>query len=74
MIDVDASIALAWPYSDERTPAVLTIFDHVARVGAVAPDIWPLEVANALQVAVRKKRITRPYRDQLLTNFRRLAV
>jgi predicted nucleic acid-binding protein len=74
LIVVDASVALAWCYSDERTEAVLHVFKLVATDGAVAPSVWPLEIANSLQVAVRKKRITRPYRDALLVNFRRLAV
>ena len=74
MIVVDASIALAWSYDDERTEAVLRIFERVAKHGAIAPDIWPLEIANSLQVAVRKTRISRPYRDELLANFRRLAI
>ncbi|HEY9010364.1 MAG TPA: type II toxin-antitoxin system VapC family toxin [Devosia sp.] len=74
MIVIDASIALAWTYDDERTDVVAAIFQRVARFGAIAPAIWPMEIANSFNVAVRKERITRPYRDELVANFIRLAI
>ena len=34
--------------------------------GAVVPTVWRLEVANALQMAIRRKRIDAAYRDAAL--------
>ena len=42
--------------------------------GAVAPALWPLEVANALVVAERKKRITAAQREVFLKNLARLDI
>ena len=65
---------LAWSHKDELTEPVRLVFAQVAEGGAIAPVIWTLEVANGLQMAVRRRRITRPYRDELLANFRRLPI
>ena len=53
---IDASIALTWCFSDERTPATIAVLDRVVDQAAVAPSIWPLEVLNALAVAQRRGR------------------
>ena len=74
MIVIDASIALAWTYADERTDAVMQIFDRVSRVGAVAPVIWPMEIANSFAMSVRKNRITPSQRDVLIASFMALGV
>lgn len=74
MIVVDASVTLAWCHPDEHTPAVLRILEQVATGGAIVPAIWPLEIANSLAMAVRKGRIDRSFRDELLANLRRLRI
>ena len=40
----------------------------------MVPAIWKLEVANALQSAVRRGRITHDYRDELLRDFERMPI
>jgi predicted nucleic acid-binding protein len=55
---LDASVTVAWCFEDETTKfseAVLDLFSDGAE--AVVPSIWPLEVANALLTAERRKRI-----------------
>jgi predicted nucleic acid-binding protein len=74
LIVVDASIALAWSFEDERTPEVDQILERVLAQGAVVPAIWPLEIANTLQMALRRKRIDAPYRDATIQDLRRLLV
>lgn len=74
MIVVDASIALAWSFEDERTPEVDQILERVLARGAVVPAIWPLEIANTLQMALRRKRIDAAYRDATIQDLRRLLV
>ncbi len=56
---LDASVAVAWCFEDENMPfteGVLDLFSAGTEV--LAPAIWPFEVANALLVAERRKRIT----------------
>jgi hypothetical protein len=59
---------------DEQTEAVLAILERVALDGAVVPAIWPLEIANSLTMAARKRRISRAFRVELLSNLRRLRI
>ncbi len=52
---MDASVALAWCFEDERSDyadRVLASF-----VEALVPSNWPLEISNALVLARRRKRI-----------------
>jgi len=56
---LDASVTLAWCFPDESTAYTEAVLDSLAGgAEAVAPAIWPFEVANALLVAERRKRIT----------------
>ncbi|HEY5210520.1 MAG TPA: type II toxin-antitoxin system VapC family toxin [Stellaceae bacterium] len=55
---LDASMALAWLFEDERGPAEQTILDRVRMDGAIVPSLWRLEVANVLRYAVLRQRST----------------
>lgn len=54
---LDASVALSWCFPDEAGEYSQRILEMQKSGGAVVPTIWPLEIANALIVAERKKRI-----------------
>ena len=55
---IDASIALAWCFDDEATDATRALLDRFEDEHAEVPSLWHLELANALAVGERKKRIT----------------
>ncbi len=56
---LDASVAVAWCFEDESADFTDGVLDLLSSgTEAVTPAIWPLEVANALLVAERRKRIT----------------
>ena len=59
---LDASVTVAWCFEDASTAFTEGILDLLA-AGAegVAPGIWPLEIANALLVAERRKRHNRTH-------------
>jgi predicted nucleic acid-binding protein len=71
---LDASLTLGWYFEDERTAAGDAVLDRVAEAGAVVPPLWRYEVANGLQMAVRRKRIDARYRDASLTDLRSLPI
>lgn len=71
---IDASLTLSWYFDDEATAATDAVLALVSDVGAVAPSLWRLEVANAFQSALRRKRITATYRDLALTELAALPV
>lgn len=54
---VDASLALAWCFPDEWTPEADRILVALKGVSIRVPAIWPLEIANAILVGERRKRI-----------------
>src|ERR1700676_3559566 len=54
---LDCSVTLSWLLPDERGAATDALVDELQRTTAVAPAIWPYEVANALLVAQRRARI-----------------
>jgi predicted nucleic acid-binding protein len=60
MLVVDASVSLAWAFPDEKQELAERVLELVAEEGAFVPAIWALEVANALIVAERRGRLTRP--------------
>lgn len=71
---IDASVTLAWLLQDEHTAASDALFEHVAEFGAVVPSLWRLEVANALQVAVRRGRVDEVSRDTSLRLLERFMI
>ena len=71
---LDASMAIAWLFADETTDATEAIFDEVAAKGAIVPAIWGLEVANALQKAMRQRRMTLAERELALRQLGHLPI
>ena len=55
---LDASVALAWCFDDEATTATQEVLARLDTDGAIAPSLLPLEVANVLALAERRKRIS----------------
>ena len=71
---IDASLTLSWYFEDERTPAADTLLEQTAENGAVVPPLWRLEVANGLQMAIRRKRIDSAFRDRALGQLARMPI
>ena len=71
---IDASLTMTWYFEDEATPATKDLLDTVARNGAVAPPLWRLEVTNAFQSGIRRKRFDAAYRDESLADLQRLPI
>ncbi len=71
---LDASIAIAWTFADERTPRVLAAFERVLAEGAIVPTIWRLEVANVMRTAVRRGRCDDGYVQRSLSRLARLGI
>lgn len=74
MFVVDASIALAWLLPDEETEKAEKVVILAKLSGAIAPALFPLEVANALRTNLRRGRIDVGYRDQALAQLDRAGV
>jgi predicted nucleic acid-binding protein len=55
---LDASVALAWCFHDEATSQADAMAKRLAKIGAMVPGLWRLEIANALLAAERHERCT----------------
>lgn len=71
---IDASVTLSWLIRDEHTLADDQLFERVAYSGASVPSLWRLEVANALQIAVRRNRIDVSSRDLALESLGKFRI
>jgi predicted nucleic acid-binding protein len=71
---LDASIALAWCFADEATPATDALLSRLADEDAIAPALWRLEVANALTMAERRGRLSVAGLTRSVNLLQRLAV
>jgi len=73
-IVLDCSITLAWVYGDETTEPVRQVFDLLSHGGAWVPGLWRLEVANVLEMGVRRKRHDAAFRDATLADLAELPI
>src|ERR1051326_4287997 len=72
---LDASMAVAWCFEDETTAFTEAVFDRLmSGAQAIAPALWPYEVANSLAVAERHKRIDFPGIAQFLDRLAKFPV
>ena len=71
---LDSSITLAWVYSDETTKAVEHVLDLLGESGGWVPGLWRLEVANILEMGVRRGRHDAGFRDKTLADLVLLPV
>ncbi|MFY9728670.1 MAG: type II toxin-antitoxin system VapC family toxin [Bryobacteraceae bacterium] len=71
---LDSSLTLAWVYSAETTVAVSDVLAKVTESGAWVPALWRLEVANVLEMGVRKGRTDGAFRDAALADLALLPI
>lgn len=71
---LDSSVTLGWVYGDEATPVIREIEAQVIENGAWVPSIWRLEVANVLEMGVRKRRHNATFRNSMLADLALLPI
>jgi predicted nucleic acid-binding protein len=71
---LDSSVAIAWLHADEATDAVRKVLDEVRDGGAWVPSLWKLEVANSLEMGVRRGRHPGSVRDSMLAQLSQLPI
>ena len=71
----DASVAIGWVHPGQATPQTTAMLDAIAE-GAIldVPALWPLEVANALTMLVRRRKLTEDERQTGLGWLRALRL
>ena len=71
---VDSSAALAWVYSEETTEAISEVLARLTDRRAWVPALWRLEVANVLEMNVRRGRHDAAFRDAALADLAVLPI
>jgi predicted nucleic acid-binding protein len=71
---LDSSVTLAWIYADETTDAIRMIFEQLIQTGAWVPGHWRLEVANILEIGVRRRRHNSVFRDSTVADLALLPI
>jgi len=71
---LDSSVTLAWVHSAETTGAISGVLTRVTEAGAWVPGLWRLEVANVLEMGVRKGRTDAAFRDAALADLALLPI
>jgi predicted nucleic acid-binding protein len=60
----DASVAIGWVHPAQATAQTGAMLDAIAEGATLeVPALWPLEVANALTVLERRRKLTRDERQ-----------
>ena len=71
---IDSSTTLAWIYSEETTEAIAEVLVRMKEKGAWVPALWRLEVANVLEMNVRRGRHDAAFRDAALADLAILPI
>jgi predicted nucleic acid-binding protein len=71
---LDASVSLTWLFEDEACEYGDDLARKLPSLQAVVPDLWYLEVANAICVGERKKRVTQRQSQAFLADLRALPI
>jgi predicted nucleic acid-binding protein len=73
---IDASIASAWCFPDERTDYTKTVFQAVSSsaVESVAPRLWAYEIRNSILMGLRRGRFSKADSEQFLVSLNELNV
>ena len=71
---LDASVALAWCFPDEASAYADGVLVALERRTILVPAIWGLEVANAVLVGERGKRLRQPEIRRFTTLLENLPV
>lgn len=67
-------MTLSWAFEDESTPFTVQVLKSLETVQAVAPALWPFEVANVLNAAERRGRINAGEQAEFLERLRLLPI
>ncbi len=68
-IVIDASVAIAWSFPDERDAESVAAGQYVVRERALVPPLWRWEVQNVLRNAEKRGRIAEDTTTRILRSL-----
>ena len=55
---LDCSVTIAWCFEGQGSAYADSVIERLDRERAMVPSIWPLELANAMVIGERRKKIS----------------
>lgn len=71
---LDASVTAAWAFHDENSFETEAILDRLAEESAYVPALWLWEVANALSLGIKRKRISGADAENFLFRLKAFSI
>lgn len=71
---LDCSMTMVWIFPDEAIKRSTALRDSLLEDNARVPALWPIDVANVLLVATRRKRIQESEWPKLLADLSALPI
>jgi len=71
---LDASITLNWCFEDETSRYSEAVLNSFTTHTAIVPQLWPVEVVNALLIGERRERLTAPSSIRFLEQLQQLPI
>jgi len=71
---LDSSVTAAWIYGDETTDPVRHVLSLVTMSGAWVAGLWRVEIANILEMGLRRRRTEAAFRDATLADLALLPI
>jgi len=71
---IDASVALAWCFPDEASDYADAVLAALEDQTILVPAIWSAEIANALLVGERRKRLRQPDAQRFVELLKGLTI
>lgn len=63
---LDCSMTMAWVFPDEADETTAVLRDALVEDYAVVPSLWPIEVANVILAATRRRRINETHAHEVV--------
>ena len=74
MLVLDCSATMPWVLEDEESTESDAALNRLQTKGAFVPRVWPLEVRDALLVAVRRGRLARQQSERFVAGLEDLPI
>jgi predicted nucleic acid-binding protein len=74
LLAIDASVAMSWCFPDERDGYAYAVLDAMENTSAMAPSLWPIELATAIAMGEKRKRLTRAEATRFLALIKSLPI
>jgi predicted nucleic acid-binding protein len=70
----DCSVTMAWCFENQSDDFTRSVLTRLEEDEALVPAVWPLEIANAVVVAERRKKLSRAEAERFIAVLSALPI